>query len=149
MSLGTSLESDILAIDGGSSKADAAGQWGDALESYAGGVVPALAAGVMDSAKAALETALESAFGEASASSSASSMESAFASFASTMAGGMSPDFTGTPPPDDVGFLALLDTNKATKAIAAADWASAIDTWMRTGLAQIAGGPPPPPILWS
>lgn len=149
MALGTSLEADLLAITGGDSKAEAAGQWADAMESYATGVVPALAAGVMDAAKATLVTALTSAFANTSASATATAMETAYLAFATTMAAGMAPAFVGTPPPGLVGFLALMSVNKDTKAEFAEDWDAAIDAWMRTGLAQAAGGPPPPPILWS
>lgn len=149
MALGTSLEADLLALTGGDSQAEAAGQWADAMESYATGVVPALAAGVMDTAKAALEASLTTAFASVSASATATAMEAAFLTFSTTMAGGMAPAFIGAPPPLPVGFLALLSVNKDTKAEFAADWEAAIDTWMRTGVAQAAGGPPPPPINWS
>ena len=149
MALGTGLEADLLALTGGDSKAEAAAEWADAMESYAEGVVPALAAGVMDTAKAALVTALTTAFASTSASATATAMAAAFLTFATTMAAGMAPGFVGVPPPSTVGFLSLLSTNKDTKAEFAEDWDAAIDAWMRTGLAQAAGGPPPPPVNWS
>lgn len=140
MPLGTTLEADLLALPDAPDKAEAAENWAGAVESYAEDVVPALAAGVMDAASAALEAALATAFATASASATAVAMEAAFAAFSTAMAAGMAPGFIGVPPPSAVGFLPLLSTDKASRAKWAEDWAAAIDTWMRLGTATPSGG---------
>ena len=148
MALGTDLESDIEDIDGGDSVEDASDQWAnDAMDPYAVGVVPVLAAGVMAGASAALEASLVGVFGNTVVATTTTQMELAFTTFAATMAAGMAPAFVGTPPPAPVGFSALLTTNQPSKAVASAAWASAIEAWMITGTAVPSGGGSP--VNWS
>ncbi len=141
------LESDINDITDPETKAEAAQAWADAMDSYAGGIFPAST--TVSAAAATLKTAMESAFSLIDPVSTAAALEAAFAAFAGTVSGGMSPAFTGTPPPAPVGFTPLVSVIQPDKATASALWATTIDTWMKTGLAQIAGGPPPPPVPWS
>ena len=140
------LESDLLAITGPDSIAAAASDWADAVEAYASGVIPAST--TVTAAAATLETALVSAFGSTVAATTAAAMEAAFLAFATTIALGMLPAWTGTPPPAPVGFSALLTTNKDTAAIFASDWASAIDAWTKTGTAILVA-PPNTPVTWT
>ena len=135
------LKTDIEAITNPATRAAAATAWADAMESYAAAIVPASTA--VTAAAAALDTALASAFANTSSAATASAMETAFTAFATTVAAGMAPAFTGTPPPGSVGFSTLLSTNKASMAIAATDWSDAIQAWMITGTAT------PGPVNWS
>lgn len=122
--------------------------WADAMEDYAGGVVPTSTA--VTAATATLDSALASAFDSTDAAATAASMEAAFAAFAVTVGAGMAPAFVATPPPGSVGFSGLFATPfPATHAIAALSMRNAIDDWIKTGLAQVDGGPPPPPVNWS
>lgn len=141
------LEDDINDITDPETKAAAAQAWADAVESYAGGIVPPST--TVSAAATTLKTAMESAFALIDPANTGAALESAFAAFATTVAGGMSPAFTGTPPPAPVGFVPLVTNIQTSKAVASELWATTIDTWMKTGLAQIAGGPPPPPVNWS
>lgn len=143
----TGLESDINAIVNPATQAAAAQDWADAMDSYAGGIFPAST--TVSAAAATLKTAMEGAFALFDPVSTAAALESAFAAFAGTVSGGMAPAFTGTPPPAPVGFTPLVTNIQPDKATASALWATTIDTWMKTGLAQVAGGPPPPPVPWS
>lgn len=118
--------------------------WADAVGSYASSVVPAST--LVTAAKATLATALAAAFSGVDAASTAASMESAFTAFATTVGGGMAPAFVAIPPPAPVGFAALFAPPfPVTHAAAAAGYASAIDTWMRTATATPSGGGAPVP----
>lgn len=128
--------------------ADAAGcaqAWGDAMAAYGAGIVPAST--TVSAAATALTGALTTAFG---APDAAPAMESAFSAFALSVGGGMAAaGFAATPPPSPVGFAALFSGPKpATHAAAAESIGSAIDTWMRTGIATLIA-PPNTAAPWS
>lgn len=132
----------------GATRAECAGQWADAIEAYAAGVVPASTA--VAAAAATLETALASAFAGTVAATTASSLETAFAAFATTVAGGMAAaGFTGVPPAGAVGFSGLFAPPfPATHADAAQDFADAIHAWMTSGTATLVS-PPNTVVPWS
>lgn len=116
------------------SRASCAQEWADAMESYASAIVPAST--TVTAAAATLSTSLASAFALADGRGAVST---AFSAFATTVGSGMT-GFTATPPPGSLGVTALTASAKATHALAAADWSSAIDTWMKTGTATPSGG---------
>lgn len=104
-------------------------EWADALQAYAAGIVPA--SSTVAAAAATLSGALAGAF---SGGSAAGPFDAAVLAFATTVGGGMA-GFTGTPPPAPLGVASLLGTMHTDSAVAAASWATHIDTWMRTGQA--------------
>jgi hypothetical protein len=106
--------------------------WSDAVSSYAAGVIPAST--TVPAAAAALTGPLQSAFGSASG---APAFDAAFTSFAVTVAAGMLPLFTGTPPPAPLGIAAQLAVPQQTHAAAAAAFAALIDVWLKTGTAAL------------
>lgn len=125
--------------------AGCAGQLAGAVVTYAAGVVPATGAGV--GAAIALATGVQAAFEMTSSAASASALETAFSTFATAIAVGMA-GFVAVPPPAPLGFASLMSVNQVSKSAAASSWASAIDTWFRTGTAA-----PAPPgtvfAIWS
>jgi len=134
------LESAIAALTGDSSPASqaaAAQAWADAAQAMFAGVTPAST--TVAAAAATLKTAIEAAFGATSGLDSA--LESAFAAFATTIAGGMLPLYTGVPPAGPVGFVAMLSTNRDSLDDFAADLADALDTWAQTGSAALVAPP--------
>jgi hypothetical protein len=140
-SLQSSLES--LFADPPLARAACAQAWADAINGYAASIVPAsttVAAGIP-----ALASALASAF---AAPSAASPFDAAFAAFAVTVAAGMLPAFAGVPPAAPLNVASLLSTNRPTHAAAAAEVASLIDAWFRTGTATLVA-PPNTPVIWS
>jgi hypothetical protein len=143
------LKSDIedLAASPGATIADCAQAWADAMQTYAGGVVPPSAA--VASAAATLKTALQSAFANSVAATTAAAMEAAFAAFGAAVGVGMAPVFTATPPAGAVGFAALFAAAKpATHTLAATAISDAIDTWMKAGTATLVA-PPNTVSTWS
>lgn len=146
MSLDTAgLQSDLLALFQ-APPATALGcgtAWGDALEAYASGVVPAST--TVSAAAVTLRSSLAAAFATPAA---AALFDAAFAAFAVTVAAGMLPLFTGVPPAAPLGVAALLVLTQPTHAAAAAVFAGLIDTWMRTGSATLVA-PPNTVLPWS
>lgn len=143
----SALESAIAALTGDNSPASqaaAAQAWADAAQAMFAGVVPAST--TVAAAAATLKTALEAAFGATSGLDSA--LELAFATFATTIAGGMLPLYTGVPPAGPVGFVAMLSSNRPSLAAFAADLAAALDTWAKTGTATLVA-PPNTPVTWT
>jgi hypothetical protein len=138
----SAFESAIAALTGAgspASKAAAATAWGNAVGAMFAGVLPASTA--VAAATATLKTAIESAFGNTVAATTAAALESAFAAFATTVAAGMLPLYTGTPPAGPVGFAGLLTTDQPSLDDAAAAWADALDTWAQTGTAALVAPP--------
>lgn len=132
-----------LADDPPTSHADAAQGWGDAIVNYATPVTPpstTVAGGL-----AALVSAFTTAFATDDA---APAMEAAMAAFGATIAGGMLPLNTGTPPPGPVGFADLFSGTTDDTDAAADDVSSAIDDWMKTGIAVLVA-PPNTQVNWS
>lgn len=119
--------------------------WANAMQAYAAGIVPPST--TVSGAAATLASALTAPFG---APNAGAAMETAFAAFALTVGGGMAAaGFAATPPPSPVGFAALFSGPKpATHADAAQQIATAIDTWMRTGIATLIA-PPNTPQPWA
>ena len=140
-SLQTALESLFSAPP--PTRAECAQAWADAIDGYAAAIVPAsttVAAGIP-----ALASALASAF---AAPSAAPGFDAAFAAFATTVAGGMLPTFTGVPPPAPLDVASLLAVTQPTHAAAAAAFAALIDAWFRTGSAVLVA-PPNTVVPWS
>lgn len=141
--LKTALESCFASPPPGAS--GCAQAWADAMGSYAGAVVPPST--TISAAKSTLQAALTAAF---SAPNAAPAMESAFTSFAATVGLGMAgAGFAATPPPGPVGLAVLFSGPKPpTHSAAALQISSAIDTWMRTGIATLIA-PPNTPQPWA
>jgi hypothetical protein len=134
------LESDLTALfaDPPSTTAACAAAWAAAVSAYASGIVPAST--TVTAAQAPLAASLTSAFGGADPATVSTAMEAAFLTFATSVGGGMA-GFAGTPPVTPVGVAALAANQQATHAAAADAWASAIDTWMKTGIATLIAPP--------
>lgn len=140
-----SLQSDLesLFANPPASGADCAQAWADAVESYATAIVPAsttVASGIPT-----LASALAAAF---SSPSAASGFDAAFTAFATTVAAGMLPAFTGVPPAAPLNVAAQLAVPQETHAAAAAAFAALIDGWFRTGQAVLVA-PPNTVVPWS
>jgi hypothetical protein len=142
----SALEAAILNLmaNKGVTAAACAALWAAAFGSYAGSVVPPST--TVATAQTALQSALTGAF---SSPSGLAAMDAAFTAAATTIAGGMAPTFTGTPPPSPVGWAALLaQPYAATNAAAAAKIAARIHQWMITGTATLVA-PPNTVTPWS
>lgn len=127
----------------GATAALCAQQWASAFGSYAGDIVPSSLN--VAAAQASLQSALTTAFASTSA---VSQIDAAFAAAAATIAAGMAPAFTGTPPVAPLNLAtALAQPYPSTHSAAQTKVATHIDTWMKTGMATpTAGGPP---VNWS
>lgn len=118
---------------------DCASSWASAMNTYTAGIIPAST--TVSAAATALEAELIGVFDSWWSTDEQSGLtldpfETAFANFALVVAGGMTAaGYTGTPPPGLVGFSSLLDAED--HATAASNFASKIDTWMRTGIATL------------
>lgn len=140
-SLQSSLES--LFAQPPAAAAACAQAWSDAVNGYAAAIVPpstTVAAGIL-----ALTGALTSAF---SSPSAAAAYDAAFAAFATTVAAGMLPAFTGVPPPAPLNIAAQLAIPQSSHAAAAAAFAALLDGWFRTGTAVLVA-PPNTLVPWS
>lgn len=140
-SLQSSLES--LFSNPPAAAAACAQAWADAINGYAASIVPAsttVAAGA-----STLASSLASAFASPSA---APPFDAAFTAFATTVAGGMLPAFTGVPPAAPLNVASLLSGSQPTHAAAAAAFASLIDAWFRTGQGVLVA-PPNTVVPWS
>jgi hypothetical protein len=127
----------------GATVADCAQGWSDAVQAYAGSVVPAST--TVAAAAAALTAALTSAF---AAPAAAPGMETAFAAFAASVGLGMA-GFTPIPPPAPVGFAVQFAGPKPqTHHDAAEAIGDLINTWMTTGTATLIA-PPNTVVPWS
>lgn len=134
---------EAIGADPPDTAAECAQAWAAAIVGYASNVTPTstTVAGAEPTLASSLTTAFES-------DDAAPGMESAMAAFAVTVAGGMAPAFTGTPPPDPVGFAAQFAGAKPeTHAEAGSQIADLIDVWMKTGTATPSGGGAP--VNWS
>lgn len=120
--------------------------WASAVGGYGAAVVPATTAATV--AQTTLQGALASAF--PLRPDCAAALETAFLAYATTLGAGMiGPGFSAfVPPAAPVGFASLFAGAKpATNAEAADAFASAIDTWLKTGTATPI--PSGPPVTWS
>lgn len=117
--------------------------WAAAMSAYAASVVPPST--TVEAAAASLATALAAAFENPAA---ASLVDAAFTLFATSVAVGMAPTFTGAPPPSPLGIAALLASSAPTHAAGALAFASLIDSWFKTGTATLVA-PPFTVVPWS
>jgi hypothetical protein len=124
------------------STAEAAQRWADAVLAYATAVLPL--SSTVQAAAATLAGGLAGAF---SAPAAAPGMESAFAAFGASVGLGMA-GYTPAPPAVPVGFAQVFATNRGSAAEGAQAVASAIDSWMRTGLSTLVA-PPNTAVPWS
>lgn len=140
------LQSDLEAMfsDIPAGAAACAQAWSDAFSAYAAGVVPPST--TVAAAAAAMVGPLTSAFQSPAA---AAAFDAACTTFGASVAAGMLPAFTGTPPPAPLNIASLLGSTQPTHAAAAAAFAALIDAWMRTGSAVLI--PPPFTVIpaWS
>jgi hypothetical protein len=125
----------------GPSFAACAQQWADAMVDYVAAMVPPST--TASAAGASLQGALAEAF--AAPGGAVPGMEQGFSAFALTLAGGMAPAFTGTPPASQVGFATLFGGLIPTHAAAGARVAGLIHAWFVTGTATPPAGAP---IFW-
>lgn len=132
--------------------AAAAAAWAAAIDTYTGAganIVPPSTTGVV--ARGALETAL---LGLSAPGAAIALFDVAFAAYATSLAGGMAPAFTATPPPallsntpPTIAAVFAAGVAGADGATQAAAMALLIDTWFRTGTATPSSGGSPAP--WS
>jgi hypothetical protein len=120
-----------------------ASAWADALELYAAAVVPPSTA--VAAASSALASALVAAF--EAPGGAPPGFDTAFATFAAAVGAGMLPANVATPP-GPPGVAAQLASPISTHAAAAASWAQWLDTWFRTGSAELVA-PPHTVVLWT
>ena len=108
----------------------AAANWSKAINTYAKSVIPASTTST--NAKAAMEAVLQG----LSYTAGSIVFVNSFTSYSAILATGMSPSFTGTPPPKSIDFTTVFtlpyNTSIDTRI---QQMASIIDTWFRTGLA--------------
>ena len=111
-----------------------AAQWASAMVAYATPIVPPSAA--VAGAQGALQSALS---GMSEPDALVGKLQAALTAFAGTVGGGMAP-FVPTPPPVPcpLAFLQSLQTLSPDEA--ASQIATAIDTWMKTGIATSPAG---------
>lgn len=120
-----------------------ANTWATAVGAWAAAILPPST--TVTAAKATLQTTLATLFAANHATSElsafASSLESAHLAFATTVGGGMA-GYAPTPPIGQIGFAGLLTAPaKSSGQDAANAIASALDTWMKTGIATLAVTP--------
>lgn len=121
-----------------------ANAWGDAVQSWMVGVIPAST--TVAAATVTLKTALDAAF---AAPAAAALMETAFAAFAGTVAAGMlAGGWAAAPPVAPVNIAAVFALPAPTTRQEGVNRvATALDTWARTALATpTLGGPA---VNWS
>lgn len=108
--------------------------WTDAIMNYASAVTPPVTPPATQSARTALYNAL---LAGASMNTFTSALTSGMSSMASALAGGMSPTFTGVPPPAPLNISPVISAgmNGASGETCSVMLATIIDTWMRTGTA--------------
>lgn len=130
--LTSGLKSDLecIACEGCSCFEDAAENWGNIIQRYSAGVIPA-----STTISSAIETLKSELLVDFQSDNAASSMETAFLNFATTVASGMSPAFVGTQPIGSIGFADLFLLKPETHSEGAQNFADAIDMWMKTGTA--------------
>jgi hypothetical protein len=110
--------------------------WACAMLDYAAGILPPSA--TVDAAADTLAAALAAAFATPAA---ALAVDDAFMAFAVTVGGGMAPAYVATPPPAALGIASLFTAPAPTHVAAAATFGALIDTWLRTGTAQLVAPP--------
>jgi len=115
--------------------AGAAEKWSDAIGDYASAIVMAPTTTGED-AKSDLKDALTITFESPSDTTTASTTwDAPMAAFAGTLAGGMAPDFTGTPPGAGFSSVVFTGANFEDSTAAAAALSASIDGWFKTGIA--------------
>lgn len=114
----------------------AAHEWATAASAWAAGILPPST--TVAAASAALESSLATAFATAYP---APLIDAAFATFAATIAVGMLPLYTATPPPAPLGIASLFTTQRSTRQAGVAAFAAKLDAWMRTGIAVLVAPP--------
>lgn len=131
----TALESTLTTLFSNppNSFSGCAAQWATAMRLYAQSIVPASV--TVTVAADTLQTALTGIFTASNSQLTATQMDAAFAQFATFIAIGMGPAFTGTPPVSPVNFALLFVTAETTTEAAVDKVVNRIDTWMRTGTA--------------
>lgn len=104
-----------------------AGPWADGMEAYAAAVVPPST--TVGTAAVAFESALAT---MDQADQAQTVIQTALTAFATAVALGMQPAFTGVPPASSwsYSFSNTISASEAAQGIA-----SSIDTWMKTGTA--------------
>ena len=115
------------------SVAAAANAWATAVQGWAAGILPPST--TVAAAVSALEPQLVAAF---SSGDAAGPMDSAFVSFAVVLGAGMLPAYLATPPAGPPGFASIFaQPAPETRAEGVERVAALLDSWMRTGTAQL------------
>lgn len=68
-------------------------------------------------------------------------LDNAFVAYAASLAGGMSPLYTGTPPPSPPGLPALLSSPSTDAAAVANSIGTLLSAWAKTGIATLVAPP--------
>lgn len=114
--------------------------WADALEAYFLPVFP-VSTTVSAAAEALVPSLVQTFTTSTTAFTTAAQMEASFLTFATTVATGMAPGYTGLPPTAQVGFLSLFSVVRETTDQAVAAFTQAIVTWSLTGTATLVAPP--------
>lgn len=128
---------------GYTSYAAAGNGWGNAVQTGTASIVPPST--TVAAAVATLKTALTSAF---AAPNSIPAMTTAFTAFATTVAAGMLPTYTGVPPAAPINFASVFGSTYTNHSDPAQAISDLIVNWLKTGTATLVA-PPNTVIPWS
>ena len=147
---GTALDSGLTSLftDPPATFSGCADQWAQAVYDYSNTVIPLSTAAV--AAQATLAASLTTAFtSSTTAATTAESMETAFKAYATTLAAGMLPTYSGVAPTGDVGFSgAFTGAVPTTTSEAVTNFSDIIQAWFLTGTATLVASPFTP-VTWT
>ncbi|RUP38228.1 MAG: hypothetical protein EKK63_12675 [Acinetobacter sp.] len=111
--------------------------WSDVADALLQGVIPAsTTASAGKSAFIGVLSAVDS-----NSPTGVALLEAAFVAYAGALAGGMTPTYTGSPPPAPIGLSALLSSTSMDANVVAANMATLLITWAKTGTATMIAPP--------
>lgn len=145
-SLRSLLDKDYVNFEGfPNTSTEVAERWSKVVNDYASTVVPFSTTSVV--AKAAFKSTMLAI--TPSPPNGLALLTTAFSTYASTLAGGMQPGFTATPPTSPINLAPVisLGMSGASGAVIAASLANVIHSWFKTGLAT--NNSSGTTILWS
>ena len=137
----SALSSDLEALFTGAPflEPDCAQKWADAMQTYAGSVVPPANPGMIVAGAAAMKAALA---GFSAQGAAAAKLETAFLAFGAQVGAAIATagTFVSKSPTSPVGFAQLFNSTYPTPSAAASAISASIHAWMITG--QSAPVPP-------
>lgn len=116
---------------------EVANVWSDVADALLMGVIPAsTTASAAKSAFIGIMSAVNS-----NTPNGLMLLDNAFVAYAATISGGMSPLYTGTPPPSPPGLPALLSSPSTSANAVANQIGTLLSTWAKTGTATLVAPP--------